>query len=142
MLYSRIKSQAMHSNNTLPDPEVPEKAKRRSFTAAYKQRILEEADNCIEPGQVGELLRREGLYSSHLTTWRRQRQTGGLAGLSAQKRGSKKDEAAAEVARLQRENERAQRAPGRQLEQAELIIAAQKKLAQALEALTESNESS
>jgi transposase len=138
MLYSRIKSQAMARKNGMRDPEVAEKAKRRSFTAEYKRRILEEADNCPESGQVGELLRREGLYSSHLTTWRRQRQAGGLAGLSAQKRGPKKDEAAAELASLQRENERLRR----QLEQAELIIAAQKKLAQALEALTASNDSS
>jgi transposase-like protein len=138
MLYNRIKSQALPRNNALPDPEVAEKAKRRSFTSEYKQRILEKVAKCTEPGQVGELLRREGLYSSHLTTWRRQRQTGGLAGLSAKQRGPKKDESAAELARLQRENERLRR----QLEQAELIIAAQKKLAQALEALTDSNDSS
>jgi transposase len=57
-----------------PDPEVPEKAQRRQFSAAYKQRILEEADRCTELGQIGALLRREGLYSSHLSTWRSQRE--------------------------------------------------------------------
>jgi transposase-like protein len=82
---------------------------------------------------MGALLRREGLYSSHLTTWRRQREAGELAGLTPKKRGRKKDKEAAELARLRRENERLRK----QLEQAELIIAAQKKLAQALEALTE-----
>ena len=61
-----------------PDPEVPEKKRRRKFTAKYKLSILSEADLCVEPGQLGALLRREGLYSSHLTTWRRQRQTAGV----------------------------------------------------------------
>jgi transposase-like protein len=58
------------------DPEVPEKAVRRTFTAAYKLRILKEAEQCTESGQVGALLRREGLYSSNLTLWRRQMQEG------------------------------------------------------------------
>jgi transposase-like protein len=82
-------------------------------------------------------LRREGLYSSHLTTWRRQREAGELAGLKPKKRGRKKDEEAVELARLRRENERLRK----QLEQADLIIAAQKKLAQALESLTEAEPS-
>jgi hypothetical protein len=60
----------------LPDPEVVPMAKRRQFSAAYKRRILEEAESCSEPGEVGALLRREGLYSSHLTTWRQQRERG------------------------------------------------------------------
>jgi transposase len=111
-----------------PDPEVVPQAKRRAFSAAYKLRILEEADRCDQRGQIGDLLRREGLYSSHLTTWRRQRATGQLSGLSP-KRGRKKDEQIAEVAALRRENERLRA----QLNQAELIITAQKKLAQALE---------
>ena len=64
------------------DPEVPEKPKRRRFTAEYKLRILEEADGASEAGEIGALLRREGLYSSHLTNWRRQRREGTLAGLS------------------------------------------------------------
>jgi transposase-like protein len=128
---------AMNGERKVPDPEVSTKAKRRSFTAEYKRRILEEADGCTRHGEIGALLRREGLYSSHLTTWRRQREMGELAGLRPKKRGRKKDEAAAELARLRRENERLRK----QLGQAELIIAAQKKLAQALEALTEDKPS-
>jgi transposase-like protein len=124
---------AMNGKRKMSDPEVSTKAKRRTFTAEYKRRILEEADGCTKPGEVGALLRREGLYSSHLTAWRRQREAGGLAALTAKKRGRRKDEEAAELARLRRENERLRK----QLGQAELIIAAQKKLAQALEALTE-----
>ena len=85
---------------------------------------------------MGALLRREGLYSSNLSNWRRQREAGGLAGLTPKKRGRKRDEEAAELAKLRRENERLRK----QLDQAELIIAAQKKLAQALEALTESKD--
>ena len=120
-----------------PDPEVVPKAKRRTFTANYKQWVLEEADKCREqPGRVGALLRREGLYSSHLTTlrqtqcrlWRRQREAGQLAGLAPQKRGRKVDETAAENSRLRQENERLER----QLTQAELIIDAQKKLSEIL----------
>ena len=106
----------------MANPEVAPKAKRRSFTAAYKLWVLEEADKCYKPGQIGELLRREGLYSSHLTTWRRQRREGELAGLRAKQRGRKKDERAGELAALSRENERLRR----QLQQAELIIEAQK----------------
>jgi transposase len=112
-----------------PDPEVVPKAKRRIFTASYKQWVLEEVDKCREqPGRVGALLRREGLYSSHLTTWRRQREAGQLAGLGPQKRGRKVDETAAENSRLRQENERLER----QLSQAELIIDAQKKLSEIL----------
>ena len=122
--------------NGQPEPEVVAKAKPRTFSNAYKLRILEEADGCNERGQVGALLRREGLYSSHLTTWRRQREAGKLSGKSSQ-RGRKKDKRATEIATLRRENERLQG----KLAQAELIIAAQKKLAQALEqTLTRSEE--
>ena len=72
-----------------PDPEVVAKPKRRRFTAEYRLRILEEADRCTEPGEVGRLLRREGLYSSHLTAWRRARRNGALRGLTSKKRGAK-----------------------------------------------------
>ncbi len=65
-----------------PDPEVPEKPTRRKFPAEYKRRILQEADRCTEPGQLGELVRREALYSSHLITWRKQRERGVLSGLA------------------------------------------------------------
>ena len=110
----------------VPDPEVVPKAKRRQFTAKYKLRILEEADRCTERGQIGELLRREGLYSSHLSKWRQQRVRGQLQGLSPKKRGrTGQDPSAAELAQLRRENERLRA----QLEQAEIIIDVQKKLA-------------
>jgi len=72
-----------------PDPEVAAKPKRRRFTAEYRLRILEEADGCTEPGAVGRLLRREGLYSSHLTAWRKVRRDGALRGLRSKKRGAK-----------------------------------------------------
>ena len=108
---------------TQPDPEVAPRAKRRTYTATYKLRILQEADGCNQPGQIGALLRREGLYSSHLNTWRRQRAAGELEGLTDKKRGRKAKQNA-EIAELRRENERLQA----QVEQAELIIAAQKNL--------------
>ncbi|MCA9368510.1 transposase, partial [Candidatus Kaiserbacteria bacterium] len=85
-----------------PDVQVVPKAKRRRFSAEYKRQILSEADRCSEPGQIGALLRREGLYSSHLTTWRRQREQGALG----QKRGRKPDPQATEIKRLEQENER------------------------------------
>ena len=72
-----------------PDPEVAAKPKRRQFTAEYRLRILEEVDRCTEPGEVGQLLRREGLYSSHLTAWRKARRSGALRGLASKKRGAK-----------------------------------------------------
>jgi len=112
-----------------PDPEVLPKAKRRNFTAGYKLWVLEEADKCREqPGQIGGLLRREGLYSSHLTTWRRQREAGQMAGLKPQRRGRKLNEEAVAMNQLRHENKRLTR----QLEQAELIIEAQKKLSEIL----------
>ena len=112
----------------VPDPEVFSQAKRRQFSAKYKLRILAEADQCTQRGEIGALLRREGLYSSHLTTWRKQRDRGQLEGLTPKKRGRKPDPQAAELARLQRENERLQA----RLEQAETIIEVQKKLSQML----------
>jgi transposase-like protein len=125
----------------IPDPEVVPKAKRRQFTAEYKLRILEEADRCTEPGQIGALLRREGLYSSHLSKWRRLRERWQLEGLAPQKRGRKpQDSAVVELSQLRRENERLRA----QLERAEIIIDVQKKLAQLLGLSpneTQSNES-
>ena len=119
------------------DTEVVAKPVRRRFTAEYKLRILQAAEQC-SPGELGALLRREGLYSSHLTTWRRQREAGQLAGLAPQKRGPKPNPQAADLARLRRENERLQT----RLQQAEAIIDAQKKLAQlfGLSLATEPNE--
>jgi len=109
-----------------PDPEVPEKPVRRKFSPEYKLKILAEADRCTEYGQIGALLRREGLYSSHLSEWRRKRMEGTLVSLSPKKRGPKpeKNPLAGEVARLERENERLQR----KLAQAETIIDVQKKV--------------
>lgn len=75
--------------NSVPDPEVVAKPKRRRFTAEYRLRILEEADRCAGAGEVGRLLRREGLYSSHLANWRKARRDGALRGLRSKKRGVK-----------------------------------------------------
>ncbi len=105
------------------DTEVVARPERRRFSAEYKLRILREADQCTS-GELGALLRREGLYSSHLTTWRRQREAGQLAGLTAKKRGRKVDRPARELAQVKRENARLQF----QFQRAELIIDAQKKL--------------
>ena len=107
-----------------PDPEVRERPTRRSFTVDYKLRILAEADACAEARQIGALLRREGLYYSHLRHWRQQRATGGRAAL-AQPRGRKPaDATVSELARVQQENAQL----SRRLAIAEEIIAVQKKL--------------
>jgi len=120
----------------IPDPEVVPKAKRRKFSAEYKVRILEEADRCTGRGEIGALLRREGLYSSHLSTWRRQRDQGILSGLSPRKRGRKgKDELEKELTALCRENRRLQA----RLDEAEMIIDVQKKLSRLLGLATEEN---
>lgn len=109
-----------------PDPEVPEQAKRRRFSAKYKLRILREADACIARGELGALLRREGLYASHLTTWRRQQEEGSLKGLAPKKRGRKpnKNRKSKREAQLESENRRLRK----KLEQAEAIIDIQKKV--------------
>ena len=111
-----------------PDPEVTERAKRRRFTAEYKLRILHEADACRGDGDLGALLRREGLYSSHLSTWRRQRDEIAKAGLKARKRGPKSKAVDPRVKQLERENLRLKR----RLEEAETIIDFQKKLSRLL----------
>ena len=116
---------------TPPSSEVLEKPVRRRFTVEYKAKILAEADACTEAGQLGELLRREGLYSSHLTSWRRQRDEGALAGLTPKQRGRRakpKNPLADEVTRLQRENQQLKE----HLRQAELIIDVQKKVSEML----------
>ena len=114
--------QTYRANGRLPEPAVTEKATRRKFSAEYKLRILAEAEGSTERGQIGALLRREGLYASTLDKWRKQRARGTLGG---EKRGPKVDEQAQELRRLQRENERLQQ----QLRRAENIIEIQKKLA-------------
>ncbi len=108
----------------VPDPEVPEKAARRRFTAEYKLRLLREAEGGAAPGEVGALLRREGLYSSHLTTWRRQREQGALEALTPKPRGRRAPHPLSRrVAELERETVHLQR----RLKQAEAIIEVQKK---------------
>jgi len=109
-----------------PDPEVVVKAQRRRFTAEYKHRILQDADACTHSGEIGALLRREGLYSSHLNTWRHHRARGELQGLTPAKRGRKADPQAVENARLVRETERLKV----QLARAEFIIEVPKKVSQ------------
>ena len=114
-----------------PDPEVAERAARRRFTAEYKRHVLHEADACAGAGELGGLLRREGLSSSHLTTWRRQREQGTLAALSPKKRGRPAvpgSPLARRVAELEREKARLE---GR-LKQAETIIEVQKKISEIL----------
>ena len=117
----------------LPDPEVRPKAQRRQFTAEYKKRLLDEADACTTPSQRGALVRREGLYSSHLTTWRRQRAHGILDGLAPKKRGVKPDPLALENAQLRCEIKHLEQ----QLQRAETIIEVQKKVSQLLSLPTE-----
>ena len=78
---------ASNGVKSLTEVEVVAKAERRRFTAEYKLKVLREADHCKQPGEIGALLRREGLYWSNLTNWRKQRERGELAGLSAKKRG-------------------------------------------------------
>ena len=111
-----------------PDPEVSEKARRRRFSAEYKLAILREADRCTEPGQIGALLRRERLYSSHLVDWRRQRDAGALQALARMRGRKPADPARVEADRLRRENERLR---GR-LAQAEKIIEIQGKVSELL----------
>lgn len=117
---------------TASDVEVSDRPERRKFTAEHKLRILKEADACESgSGELGSLLRREGLYSSHLLTWRRQRDEGSLAALGPKKRGRKparRDAVARENERLKREVDRLQH----RLEQAEVIISVQKKLSEIL----------
>lgn len=112
----------------LVDPQVTAKAKRRRFTAEYKRRILREAEALAETGGIGEMLRREGLYTSHLSSWRRERERGELEGLAAKKRGRK----ARPDKELVEENQRMAREIARlekRLAQAETIIDVQKKVA-------------
>jgi len=122
-----------------PDPEVAEKARRRRFSARYKLKILEQADRCREAGEVGALLRREGLYWSNLQTWRRQRAEGSLVGLSPKKRGRKsapRNPLAGRVKELERENRGLQR----KLQRAEIMLDIQKKASELLGISLETEE--
>ena len=111
-----------------PDLEVVAKAERRRFTAEYKRRIVREADRCMKPGEIGALLRREGLYSSHLVTWRAARDRGELEGLSPRKRGPKvapPDPRDRKIAELEGDNVRL----SKRAERAEALVELQKKVA-------------
>ena len=121
------------------DPEVSEKPVRRRFTAEYKRRILREAETCKEHGQMGALLRREGLYSSNLTAWRRQAEQGTLEALSPKKRGPKErkpDPSIRRIAELEKETQKLRY----KLRQAVIIIEAQKKIAEIFETPQDQNE--
>ena len=120
------------SSNSLPaNPEVVGKATRRRFTVDYKLKILDQADRCQQDGQLGALLRREGLYHSNLQLWRQQREQGILNGLTPRPRGRKPNphsQLVVENEQLKRQNQRL----SKRLQQAEIIIEFQKKLAEAL----------
>jgi transposase len=122
---------ASDGTKSLTEVEVLAKAERRRFTAEYKLKVLREADHCKQPGEIGALLRREGLYWSNLTNWRKQRERGELAGLSARKRGPKRREKnplAERVRELERDNMRLKR----RAERAEGIVELQKKVSEIL----------
>jgi transposase-like protein len=126
--YSTAAAEAGAASASRPDPEVVAKAKRRTFTAEYKQRILQEADSAAAiPGGVGALLRREGLYSSHLVSWRRERSQGIQEALAPRKRGrkSQRDPLEEENQKLRRQNARLTE----DLRKANIIIEVQKKVA-------------
>ena len=126
MKASKVKAHVADLSKQVPDAEVLVKGKRRRFTKQYKLRILKQVDACTRPGQIGAVLRREGLYSSYLTKWRTQRDEGQL---DPKKRGRPAaDPSAKELARLRGENARL----SRKLEQAEAIIEVQKKLSDLL----------
>ena len=135
-------TKSIQSIGTIPETEVRERAARRRFTAEYKLRILKEAESCTERGQLGTLLRQEGLYSTNLLAWKRQLEKGTLEALSPRKRGPKgkrPDPSASRIAELERENQRLQK----KLRQAETIIDVQKKISEILQIpLTENVEKS
>jgi transposase len=121
----QVSGGAEHLQHGIPDPEVSAMPKRRTFTAEFKLRILNEVAACKSRGEIGGILRREGLYSSHLTTWRREREEGALAALGKRRgRKSLRHPLADEVEKLQHENDLLRR----RLAQAELIIDVQKKV--------------
>lgn len=122
---------ASEGTKSLTEVEVLAKAERRRFTAEYKVKVLRETDRCKQPGEIGALLRQEGLYWSNLTTWRKQRESGELAGLSARKRGPQRREKnplAERVRELERDNMRLKR----RAERAEGIVELQKKVSEIL----------
>jgi len=126
---ARVKEKSLEERRPVRavDPEVPERPRRRKFSAEHKVRILREAERAKESGQLGALLRREGLYTSNLTAWRRQFERGALAGLAPKKRGKKAKPVDARDERI-REFERETERLRKRLEQAETIIEVQKKV--------------
>lgn len=110
-----------------PDPQVVPIAKRRAFSMAEKLRILAAADACVAPGDIGALLRREGIYSSHLATWRKQRELANDGGALERRRGPKVDPVALEARRVQELEKEVERLRAK-LAKADLIIDVQKKL--------------
>ena len=124
--------------STAPDPEVIGKPRRRRYSAEYKLRILKETEACTEPGEIGALLRREGLYSSILSSWRRQREKGSLYALKPKKRGRKGKVQTPErkrIAALERENRRLEREKRKleaRLTRADLLLDIQKKASELL----------
>ena len=137
----RATGEATREINVLPDSEVPAKRDRRRFTTKYKLHILEQTDQCSSQGDIGAVLRREGLYSSHLSNWRRLRREGTLKSLSAHKRGPKAAVDTAEkreIVRLNKRNEKLQR----ELEKAHVIIDVQKKLSKILSIMKEDENAS
>ena len=124
-----------------PDPQVPSKVRRRTFSDTYKLSILEQADQCQGSGEVGALLRREGLYSSHLSSWRQLRRDGTLQALKSKKRGPKTTQTSAqrqELEQLRRRNAKLER----ELEKAHTIIDVQKKLSSILATMSDEEPSS
>ena len=126
-MINQMKAPMSGYTSTVIDPEVAAVAKRRQFSSSEKRRILAEADRCSEVGEIGALLRREGIYSSYLTTWRKQREVAERAALEPQKRGRKADPALAETQRVAELTQQVEQLR-RQLVQAETIIDVQKKL--------------
>lgn len=124
------------TNVNMDTTEVSEKTTRRKFTKEYKLSILEKADQCGEPGALGKLMRQEGLYSSHLTTWREQRRSGTLKALGRRRGPKGKTSHKAENEKLKREVGRLRR----KLEHAERIISVQKKLSDILGIQLEEND--
>jgi transposase len=125
----RAAPEGVPAPDRVPDPELVEQAKRRSFTAEYKAKILAEADACTRPGEVGELLRREGLYTSHLTYWRKQRKDGAMKELGqprGRKPGDRRDQ---EITALKRKLERSEA----ELAKARRVIAIQGNVSALLE---------
>lgn len=119
---------AVSGRESVPDPAVAEKARRRKFPAEYKLRILREVEHCKAPGQVGAILRREGLYSSSLSQWRKQRDRIARVGLAARKRGPKRRAVDPRVKQLEQENAQLRR----RLQRVEAMLEIQKKASELL----------